>query len=60
MAHLHNYDLHPKEADRVVCLACGFAVPLRMLASHTSLDAIVARKNATEAVREALATGVQR
>jgi hypothetical protein len=59
-AHKHTFDLTPDrpiffESPRVVCTICRFGVPLHMLASTTSLESIVARKNATPAVREALA-----
>lgn len=55
-AHAHTYDLHPnpKYSTMVACTVCGFAVPLRMLTSRVSLDAIVARENATQAVRDAV------
>ena len=53
-AHKHRYDLHPRDATRVSCAICGFSVPLSALKSKHNLDSIVARDNATEAVRSAL------
>ena len=62
-AHKHNYDLLPARpgfwnSPRVGCTICGFNVPLAAIASHTNLDAITARRNATQAVRDALAMNV--
>lgn len=50
-AHKHTYDAdqRPGFETFVSCTQCGFMVPARMLASRSSLDAIVARKNATAA-----------
>lgn len=57
-AHKHVYDLHPNPkfaADGLVaCTVCGFAVPLRMLASRVNLESITARENATDAVKALL------
>ena len=56
--HSHRYDLLPPNPNflttRVACTICGFSVPLHMLESRTNLDAITARKNATQAVRDRL------
>ena len=58
-AHTHRYDLRPPSpmflSPRVACTICGFSVPLSMLASKVNLDSMTARKNATQAVRDALA-----
>ena len=53
-AHLHLYDIQTNEPHRVACSICGFAVPITALASEHNLDAITARKNATQAVVDTL------
>lgn len=55
-AHKHRYDLDARvdRAGFVVCTVCGFCLPLKALASKVNLDAITARRHATQAVREAL------
>ena len=52
--HLHTYDLHPRDAGYVYCTECGFSVKADWLKSRSSLDAIVARKRATQAVLDML------
>jgi len=53
-AHLHIFDLHPNHPTMVACTVCGFAAPAIFLKSKTHLEAIVARKNATQDVLDLL------
>ena len=52
--HIHTYDLHINSfgEERAACTVCGFSVPLDMLKSRVNLDAITARKHATQRVRD--------
>ena len=56
-AHSHNYDLSINSFNetRATCTICGFSVPLSMLRSRVNLDAITARENATQRLRDELA-----
>jgi uncharacterized protein (DUF2225 family) len=49
-AHKHRYDVHPRYDEMMVCTVCGFAAPLRVLRFTASLDALTARKLATDAL----------
>ena len=53
-AHIHLYDLRTNSFDeeRAACTICGFSVPLDALRSRISLDAITARKHATQRLRD--------
>lgn len=53
-AHAHTYDLRLNSfgEERATCTICGFSVPLDALRSRVNLDAIVARKNATQRLRD--------
>lgn len=58
-AHRHTFDVVPPSplfaSPRVRCTECGFGVPLQMLVSKTNLDSLVALKNASPAVKQAVA-----
>ena len=53
-AHTHTYDLGKNSfsEERAVCTVCRFSVPLDLLRSRGNLDAIIARKHATQRLRD--------
>jgi hypothetical protein len=53
-AHSHIFDIWPTDehSDRVYCLVCGFAIPVKALRSKVNLTAMTALSNATDRVRD--------
>ena len=53
-AHLHAFDIHPRDQSFLACAVCGFSVPASALTSRVNLDAWTARQHCTARVLEHL------